>query len=643
MEKNFTVSQVVKIFFVVILLAACTSRLKDQVPTPLSILAVTQQPTNTFIPTSTRLSSTPTPTLTATLLPTLTTTIINRPTSVPTATPLPTYVIEKPMHDPGMYHLADWNQQKAFDTVSILDQEWNRIKREISFIYAQTGIDSLKSAVALTAQEAILRYPDVTFRQDMEWKIALDLATAGQQEATQHLALLLQTALNQQPALIMDSFYQLGDKGFTFDLKEASSLFNGQPDWWIVIVHKAESERDWDGAGGGAVLSIQKDSEGAFVVKPVGGYWISYWGSTFEVLYNPPSAGRNPEISILQSSSHGSPITLMSESWLCTYQMNDDLWMPVLTNTNSEPGGTVGNDIPLHRFCFVTYGFMQDVQYIPGNNQPSDTLQASDAIDPLDCRWSIDYSFKWKNGEYQQQAVVNDMTQSHDAYDLSCLFRVWDLGDTIQNKQEVLAYMEKVLAARTEWITLLEKNDDNWAAHNALALLTDYRFYQELLFQIGRFYALSGNTQAAHDRLAQFNKNSSQYNGKWRYIANHYLANIKDLNKAEEGLARNLSSPCSYCGQPWPDKPVFDRAMSELTRTGALDEIDKEIGPLIKETCVYELNYDCAELIYIHALANQIKGNEREAITSYWLVWRNYPKSLYALAAQEKLEQREER
>jgi hypothetical protein len=432
------------------------------------------------------------------------------------------------------------------------------------------GINSLKSAVALTEQEAILRYPDVSFRQDMEWKIALDLATAGQQEATQHLALLLQTALNQQPALITDSFSQLSDKGFTFDLKDASSLFNGQPGWWLDTVFNAGRRLDWDGAGGGAVLSIHKNSKGTFVVQPVGGYWISYWGDTFEVLYNPPAAGRKPEISVLQESSHGSPASEMSESWLCAYQMNGDLWMPVLTNANSETGGTAGIDIPLNRFCFVTNGFMHNVQYIPGNNQPSDTLQASAAIDPFGCGWSIEYSFHWMNGEYQQQAVVKDMTEPDDDYGLYCLWRVWDLGGAIQNKQEVLAYMEKALTARTELISLLKKDEDNWAAHDALTFLTDYRFYLEFLFQIGRFFALSGNILAAHDRLAQFSSNSSQYNGKWMFIANHYLANIKDINKAEEELAHDLSSPCSYCSWPWPDKSIFERAISDLLKLAHL-------------------------------------------------------------------------
>ncbi len=646
MEKNLTVPRIVKIFVVVILLAACSSRLTDQAPTPLSLSEVTQQPTVTITPTSTRLSSTPTPTLTANQFPTLTsTTIINTPTSTPTATPLPTYVIEKPINDPGRYRLADWDQQRALDTVSILDQEWNRINQEFGWMYAQSGINSLKSAIALTEQEVILRYPDVPFRQDIEWKIAFDLATAGQQEATQHLAILLQTVLNQQPELIKDSFHQLGDTGFTFDLKEASSLFNGQPDWWIVTVHNAVSglDKTGSGAGGGTVLSINKNSEGAFVVKPVGGFWISYWGVEFEALYNPPTAGRNPEISIFQVSSHGSPAYAMAESWLCSYQMDGDLWMPLLTNTNSETRGTVGIDIPLDRFCFVTQGLMHDVQYIPGNNQPSDMIQASNVINPFTCRWSIEYSFHWKNGEYQQQALVKNMPEPDDAYDLSCLFRVWDLGDAIQNKQDVLAYMEKASAARPEWISLLNKKDEgDWEAHEALTLLTDYRFYQELLFQIGRFYALSGNTQAAHDRLAQFSNNSSQYNGKWMYIANHYLANLNDITKAEDELASDLSSLYSNYGWPWPDMPIFERAMAELTQTGSLDEIDKEIGPLMEEACLDESNYACAELIYIHGLANQIKGNESEAVTSYWLVWRNYPESLYALAAQEKLKLREE-
>jgi hypothetical protein len=638
MQKKLTIPLIIKIFFMVILLAACTSRLTDQAPAPLLISDDTQ-PSETITYTSTRLSSTPTPTLTVNLLPTLTsTTIMNTPSTEPTATLLYIYLLEKPVNDPGIYRLADWNQQKAFDTVTILDQEWNRIKQENDWMYAQTGINSLKRAVALTEQEALLRYPDVSFRQDMEWKIALDLATAGQQEATRHLALLLQTALNQQPALITGNFYQLSNTGFTFDLKEASSLFNGQPDWWIVIVNITERESDWDGAGGGAVFSIHKNSEGAFVVKPVGGYWISYWGDRFEVLYNPPTEGRNPEISILQESSHGTPVSAMSESWLCTYQLDGDLWMPVLTNTNSETGRTVGIDIPLNRFCFVTNGFMQDVQYIPGNNQPSGTLQALDAIDPYGCSWSIEYSFQWKDGAYQQQAIVKDMPEPDDAFDLSCLNRVWDLGDTIQNKQDVLAYMEKALTARAEWVSLLKKDEDNWEAQNALFLLNDPQFYQELLFQLGRFYALSGDTLAAKDTLALFNQNSSQYNGKWMYIANHYLANIMDINKAEEELASDLSSLCSYCSYSWPDVPIFERAISELTQTGSLDEIDKEIGPIIKETCFDTLNYDCAELIYLHGLANQIKGNEREAVTSYWLVWRNYPNSLYALAAQEKLD-----
>ncbi len=641
MPKYFAIPVFIKTCFVALILTACTSRPKDQASTQL--LAATQQPSKTSIPTSVRLSSSPTPTLKATLLPTTSPTPtstkkIITPTTVPTATPLPSYVVEVPINDPGIYRLTDLHQQESFEIVSILDQEWNRIKQETDWIYAQTSIDSMKNAVALTEQEAVLRYPDVSFRNDVEWKIALDLAIAGQQEATQRLASLLQVALNQQPDLITNSFSELSGKGFTFTLEDASILFDDQPDWWIVIVQKADQELSLDGAGGGTVLSIHKNLGGDFVVKPVGGYWISYWGETFDVLFNPPVAGRNPEISILQESSHGSPASAMSESWLCAYQMNGDLWMPVLTNSNSETEGTVGVDIPLDRFCFVTAGFMQDVQYMPGDNQPSNTLQATKFIDPFNCGWSLEYTFYWKNGVYQQQAFVKDMPEPEDPYELYCLYPVWDLGETIQNKQDVINYMEKVINVRTEWISLLQKDKDILEVNFTLSFLTDPRLYNELLFQLGRFYALSGNISTAYDKLVQFSTNSSQYDGRWLYIANHYLANINDISKAEEELASDLSSLCTYCSQPWPDKPIFDRALSELTLTGSLNEIDKEIGPLIKEACLGNLNYNCAELIYLHGLSNQLNGNEREAVTSYWLVWKDYPKSLYALAAQEKLE-----
>ncbi len=118
-----------------------------------------------------------------------------------------------------------------------------------------------------------------------------------------------------------------------------------------------------------------------------------------------------------------------------------------------------------------------------------------------------------------------------------------------------------------------------------------------------------------------------------------FMDNIQDIKQAEEVLTQDLAPFCSSCIKFRPAKPIFEVAISELTTTGSLVNTEKEIEPLlVKEKCFEETNYACAELLFLKGLANQLKGSESEAIDDYWQVWSKYPETLYALAAQEKLE-----
>jgi hypothetical protein len=141
-------------------------------------------PTYTFIaspsPTSTK---TPIPTPTATRTPTLTPTRTPKPSRTPTPTstitrwvatdipwvPGPPTPLSTPSSAAVDYQLKAWSEADALDLVETAEQ----FSFADNFLVSRGLYQMDQAAIGLAAQEALHRFPEASFKEKLEWRIAL--------------------------------------------------------------------------------------------------------------------------------------------------------------------------------------------------------------------------------------------------------------------------------------------------------------------------------------------------------------------------------------------------------------------------------------------------------------------------------------
>ncbi len=576
-----------------VVIAAATPTLPPSTPTS---LLPSLTPSHTHMPTVP-----PHPTNTPTLPPTITPTLV--PTLIP-ATPFPS---------PANYSLRSWTEQDAINVMVLLEDKWQQFNA-IDWFYALWVVNYGRSYLALFKEETLWRFPNTSHRHDLEWEIAYDLAMAGNQEASARLVPLLEQELNAQNTVEPDVTF-LRNRGFTTQLFAAANLFgDGQTGWVLALGKQATSSYTNDD---GAVFAIRRRQD-SYVISSVTSFQEAFYGDTFNVLVEDYTNDNLPEITVEHGTVQGGRPEVAKAN-ICIYQWRVNQWHSLLNNANNNP-------------CFTYRGYLYPLQYTQLITGAIVEIEVMGYVNVREFCSRIDhFIFDWTGMEYLVEDIWIDIpTHFNDPNELLCVDILWKSAFETGDTETLLQYMEEALE---KWPDP-EQVDDvvrDW-------IKFDTEFPWIFRFQLGRYYALTGDLVKAQLLLAQVaSQPLANFEDPWPTMAQTYLDNLDNLEQAEQLLAEfNASLSPAHTLFTWFD---VDKVSLELAyRLFAGDDpqtIILELETLITEHCIE--NRVCLQPYYVLGLVYEVAGDEANAIAAYWQVWHDYPDSYYATVAQYRL------
>lgn len=578
-----------------------------------------------------------------------TTTRTSTPSSTVTSTPPPTlpppenieYTFPLPDSDLSSYQLTQLDSNEAIELKKQLEGLWESILENSSHYSYLDAYNPLKKNIALIGREILWRFPDIQFRQAIEWSIARNLAQGGDQSATAHLAILLKDTLNSRAVSsvmhLPDSFHP----GFDIEVEEVSNLYNEGDISFIVVLKLTD---DSNNADGGSVFVIRPSSSGNFEVHTVYGYWQPYFSSEPYVIIGDHTADGVPEIYITQEESHGGGIS-MTESWVCGYQWVDDDWVSILRNAISEEQALSSLEALDSEGCLVVSGIIS-LSWISQDAQELDQMIVL-KNDTYQCSWSqVEYRFDWQVDEYSQSASMAFPDQIEFQDELYCLSQGWSLMDQFDDLSDLIDLMENTLPELVELMS--ERYSPSYVDR--------YSFY------LGRAYALSGDSTKAERVLSEIYISPNDPNGEWKDTAEQYLALLPNIEEAE-GFLRSSNNPPATSSKNIEAQDATsngaDLLFVQRDSESAIEYLESIItnstlvafgeyacsGPVdpdfsssgLSPVFLSYRNY-CASVKYILAIAYEAQNQDSLAAKLLYEIWEQYPETFYAFIARQRLE-----
>jgi tetratricopeptide (TPR) repeat protein len=245
-------------------IVSCSPARTTNTPSPTIPLVPTNTPTKTF---------SPQPTKTSTLVPTKT---HQETTSIPISENTPTPIFT-PSAGPTYFQLKPWNEEDALSLVDLAEQ-FSFSDNVPWFGDTRPNYQSDQAAIALAAQEALLRFPNTSYSEKLQWRIAL--ANTIMDKSTSDIWMMqeIEKGLNER-GFTPDTLDQLLNP-FGFEVGEQHSAFNlfgnNQPSQVLLITRLDRDDT-------GLYVALQKDSLGHYMLAKVYSTWSYDVGSDYSV------------------------------------------------------------------------------------------------------------------------------------------------------------------------------------------------------------------------------------------------------------------------------------------------------------------------------------------------------------------------
>jgi len=563
--------------------------------------------------------------------PTPTNTSLPKESSYATPQPTPctpfcieTESLSTPLPSPEDYQLKTWTEEDAMNVLSVLDTRWEQFNKQNDYwIYGMMAVNEKRRYTALVAQEAVWRFPDNAFLDTLNWQIAHDLAVAGDARANDWIARLLEEELNHQSENNIPNVNILWENGFTGELIPVQNLFGDNQQSWILKVSKQYDHMPIMQSDG-ATFTMKRSNEGGISVIPIDNFWMSWHGVTYKVTAFDHTADQFPEIIIANEIQAGSGSSF-SASELCIYQWDGNSWIPVLSNYQDKS-------------CFQFQSVLGSWEYLSTGKNSPDILDVVSFVNS-DCYWNRHDYYIWKNDVYQHDSIhIEIPPELADEYgsEMFCLEDVWEWSVEEEEFSATLILMESML---DNWSRIEENISQTWYG-DAIGFNLAYKDY--FSFQLGRFYALSGNAEQAQKILkAVVEFPHDENDPHWPMVAQEYLSNLNDLQGAEQYLEESTTSNSSNSYLVSETIWVGDIGKEAETALFSGEDPQEVISLLQNALSNPNLScYDnpCAHIYYLMGLAYEVMEDEENAIANYWFLWNEFPESSHAIIVQNKLQ-----
>jgi len=571
------------------------------------------------------------PEATFTPIQTPTDTSLSKESSYATPQPTPctpfcigTESLSTPLPSPEDYQLKTWTEEDAMNVLSVLDTRWEQFNKQNDYwIYGMMAVNQKRRYTALVAKEAVWRFPDNVFLDTLNWQIAHDLAVAGDTRASDWITKLLIEELNQQGNIQELNVSIMRENGFTSEIISVHNLFGDNLQSWILKVGKQYDNMpltQWDGA----IFAIKQSYGGEFYVTQVDNFWMPWHGRTYEVTAFDHTADHYSEIVVANEIKAGSGSGFTAAN-LCIYQWNDDQWKPVLSNNTNKP-------------CFHFPSTLGLWEFLPTVENSPDMLEIISFVKG-DCYWKKHHYYSWENNEYKLADIYIEIPHElEDKYgsEMFCMEDVWEWVVEEEEFSDIITLMEHIL---DDWSEIEENISQTWYG-DVIGFDLAYKDY--FRFQLGRFYALSGDVEQAQKVLISVVESPNDTKDPhWPRLAQEYLINLNDLQSAEQNLKESIASNDSNAYRVsetiWAGV-ITKEAEDALFSDGNPQDVISFLQNALSNPDLSCYDEPCAHLYYLLGLAYEVMGDEENAIANYWFLWNEFPESSHAIIVQNKLE-----
>ncbi len=427
------------IFLIVLALltGACSSPKK---PTETSTPVPTSTPT--ALATAISASPTPSPTPTASVTPT-------RPRGLP---PTPTiFPVVTPDSGPESYQLAEWSELAALELVAIGETYGQDLRFALEDWWPHKPWFYGGSLIELAAREALLRFPNISDRERLEWRIALEEATQSWRHGPPdaRILTLLETGLNDGRYSLgsLDTF--LNPLGFeVWKSLSAPNLFGDGQVAQIIVVTTIEVYAD------GMIIALRQDVEGRYNLVRVGSYWMFDIGGYLDVFLEELTADAVPEIITVPHAHSGSMCGTSVDIW----QWQEDHF--------ADLTGTGGIRVTYVTDCRAMW------RIIPPDGDGFPTIQTVDHVIGYESATTITRTFRWNGVVYEMSdfVAVPPSEQLKDDFLVEAVERWRDerpLTDAASDESDVISTTRQI-TIQAESLLLTEGDPVQ-----AIPLLTD--------------------------------------------------------------------------------------------------------------------------------------------------------------------------
>lgn len=270
-------------------------------------------------------------------------------TPSPTTTPAPSatpFISITPLPRANQYRLRTLSQQETVDFTAYVDHFWEKLVHKAALNSDTLNLD--KQHVAILAQEALLRYPNLPKPDDLQWQIAKSWAMAGNAKSSVYLARFLEKVIPTQKPIV-PSKLGLGGHGFDFTWFSAPNLFGTHSNDWVLQASFSDVIEN-NKASGGAIFGVRQIADGSYQVLPIYTSWQPFYNPKIKVIIGDHTNDTLPEVIITQLNNHGIGFD-MTETQTCIFQRLNDQWAPLLAGLEvmHQPSQKMSNQVVLRQ------------------------------------------------------------------------------------------------------------------------------------------------------------------------------------------------------------------------------------------------------------------------------------------------------
>ncbi len=610
---------------------------------------------------------------TVTLKPAFTVTSTIKPDNTPTlhistkassslsSTPTPE-ALYLPSTGPEFYKLREWTLQDRLAVLASTESE-----QPNSEFNLDQNVRRFKITLLL---ETVKRFSDAEINPELKWKLAQYEAMDRSDYPTTDFQESLQAGLNSGTIRIAGNQNNLSEKGFSLltSLNSTNIFGDGRDALVLLIVFEGENI-----TSSSSIWVLTGDRPGEFRLYPLGGRWIKHhFEHHVSIKLNDFNGNGRDEIALsVTECGHATCVNYLEfYEWdgndhegiinviFHAVTFGDFLWYPEENDIwkfgahQSSGVKTITAEIPVHneraREC---YYFINYYEFSWGDLRPKMSLTPLDSSKPIYCNveWA-DYAATF--GHYQEAIqVLKPIVETWDQLDLSnsiALSGFWGQG--------ARDYLRIKLGT---WYFF--NGQFNQGVHELKSVRdapTSPNF--EMIPQIaGVFldqYSKGYGTDAACKAVIAAEDLTLSTMPGYPFVNGIVLTEswgFSDYGWFEVG-PNELETSCSKY-DPSSDKlvsgsmggaetsyPIPDRFFQAeaLIFAQKYDEafiVIDELQSVIETETITDTLVDKPRLLYITGLMYEMSGDAKKAVEYYWLLWNDFPDSLYAIIARSKL------